>query len=748
MDGSQGRAPDESGPARASQEATEDAEALFAQGLSYHQLGSLAMAESLYEQVLAIAPDHANSLHLIGVAADQMGRHALGLERIGRAIEIDGSNGLYHYNYGNALRNAGRMADAAEAYGRAAELRPALIEAHNNLGNALRDLGRLDQARAAFETAIRVAPDFADAQTNLGNVLLDLGRPVEAVAAHRAALALTPKSPEVHADLARALIDTGEEEAALPILCQSLWLGETMEARSQFVRCLKSLAFGTVPPEIGQLALRSLHEEWAAPRDLLSPVISLVKATPGFADLASRSGAALDADGLAWVAGSALLMALLEVMPVCDGELERLLTGVRSGLLYEAAALPPDEALDPEKLEFCCALARQCFVNEYIFPASAAELTLVEELRRDAEAALLAGRPVGAAALVIIACYVPLHQLADIEQVLELPHPRDVRPVLVQQVAEPREERNRAAELPRLTTIEDEVSCRVRRQYEANPYPRWVKAGPAIEWPSIDRYLQTQFPDASYQPLGKLDPDILIAGCGTGTHPIQTARMFPKARVVAIDLSRASLSYAARQTRQLGLRNLRYAQADLLELPKLGRQFDIVEAVGVLHHLADPFAGLARTAALLRPGGVLNLGLYSRRGREPVAAIRDHIVARGFGPEPEDIRSCRQELFALAETDPRKKVLYWQDFGSVSGCRDLLFHAEEHGLDLVEIAGWLERLGLTFLGMTVEAPLRRAFHALHPDRRAATDLRLWDAFERQAPDSFAGMYRFWVQKAP
>ena len=746
MDGSQGRAPDESGRAAMSQEAAASVEALFAQALSWHQLGSLAMAEALYEQVLAIAPDHADSLHLIGVAADQTGRHALGLERIGRAIEINGANGLYHYNYGNALRNVGRMADAAEAYGRAAELQPELIEAHNNLGNALRDLGRLDRARAAFETAIRVAPDFADAQTNLGNVLLDLGRPVEAVAAHRAALALTPKSPEVHADLGRALIDAGAEEAALPILCQSLWLGETMEARGQFVRCLKSLAIGTIPPEIGPLALRALREEWAAPRDLLSTVIGLVKATPGFADLVSRPGA-IDSDGLAWVADNALLMALLDVMPVCDGELERLLTSARYGLLHEAAALPPDEAMDPEKLDLCCALARQCFVNEYIFPASAAELALVEALRRDAETALREGRPVHAAALVMIACYLPLHRLADVERLLELPQPRGVRPVLVQQVAEPREERDRAAELPQLTAIEDEASRRVRRQYEANPYPRWVKAGPAIEWPSIDRYLQTQFPHARYQPLGKLDPDILIVGCGTGTHPIQTARMFPKARVVAIDLSRASLSYAARKTRQLGLRNLRYAQADLLELPKLGRQFDVVEAVGVLHHLADPCAGLAHTAALLRPGGVLNLALYSRRARQPVAAIRDHIAACGFGTEPEDIRNCRRELLALAETDPRKKVVYWQDFGSVSGCRDLLFHTEEHCLDLVEIAGWLERLGLAFLGMTVEPPLRRAFHARHPNPQAETDLRLWDAFERQAPDSFAGMYRFWVQKA-
>jgi tetratricopeptide (TPR) repeat protein/SAM-dependent methyltransferase len=746
MDGSQSR--DEVHAVTGTEGTTEHVEALFARAFSRHQAGDLIEAEVLYRQILTIDPCHADSLHLIGVVADQTGRHQLAVEQISQAIAINGATGLYRYNLGNALRSLGRMEAASQAYRTAIELRPDLVEGYNNLGNALRDLGRFEEACAAFGEAVRVAPGFADAHNNLGNALRDLGRPVEAVAAYRAAVRLMPKSPEVYANLGRALTDAGEEDAALAALCQSLWLGETLEARSQFVRCLKSLSFSEVPHNIAELARRALLEEWAGPRDLLSAVIGLIKSDAAVADLLARVGREADAAALTCLADNPLLIGLLKVMPVCDGAVERLLTAGRAGLLGQAVREAGADAFVGPVLDFACALARQCFVNEYVLPTSDAEQPLVERLRAALEGALERGGPVDVPGLVVLACYLPLHGLAGTEQLLEEALPRPVRAVLVQQVAEPLEERRRAAEIPRLTIIEDGVSRLVQQQYEANPYPRWVKAGPAIEWPSIDHYLRTQFPYArSYHPLAKDEPDILIAGCGTGTHPIQTARMFPRARVVAVDLSLASLSYAWRKTWELRLRNLRYGQADLLRLGEVRRQFDIIESVGVLHHLSDPFAGLQLLVSLLRPNGVLNLGLYSARARQPVAAIRQYVAERGYQPVPEDIRRCRQDLLGLDDDDIRKEVVYWQDFGSVSGCRDLLFHVQEHGHSLPEIGEWLRRLGLTFLGMDTGAQVKRQFKARYPDPAAATDLELWNDFEQEAPESFVGMYHFWVQKA-
>src|SRR5581483_12481339 len=99
--------------------------------------------------------------------------------------------------------------------------------------------------------------------------------------------------------------------------------------------------------------------------------------------------------------------------------------------------------------------------------------------------------------------------------------------------------------------------------------------------------LGNQFPAASWSGIPTDAPEILVAGCGTGQQAIMTARRFATARVLAVDLSLASLSYAKRMSRVLGVQNIEYAQADILRLPSLSRSFDLIEATGVLHHMAD-----------------------------------------------------------------------------------------------------------------------------------------------------------------
>ena len=200
------------------------------------------------------------------------------------------------------------------------------------------------------------------------------------------------------------------------------------------------------------------------------------------------------------------------------------------------------------------------------------------------------------------------------------------------------------------------------------------------------------------------------------------------------------------RSRELGVQNIRYAQADILELRGLGRQFDLIESSGVLHHLDDPLAGLAVLVSLLRPNGLMKLGLYSEIARRPVVEIRRHIAARGYAASAEDIRRCRQDILALPGDDARRKVLTFSDFYSMSECRDLLFHTQEHRLTLPAIAEWLGKLDLALVAFDVPLEIERAFDARFPDRAARTDLGSWHLFEQDNPSVFAGMYQFWVQK--
>ena len=86
------------------------------------------------------------------------------------------------------------------------------------------------------------------------------------------------------------------------------------------------------------------------------------------------------------------------------------------------------------------------------------------------------------------------------------------------------------------------------------------------------------------------------------------------------------------------------------------------------------------------------------------------------------------------------------DFYTLSGCRDLLFHVQEHQLTLPEIAAFLAEHDLEFLGFELVPAVLRQYSLAHGDDPGGRDLARWDAFERTYPQMFSGMYQFWVQK--
>jgi SAM-dependent methyltransferase len=215
-----------------------------------------------------------------------------------------------------------------------------------------------------------------------------------------------------------------------------------------------------------------------------------------------------------------------------------------------------------------------------------------------------------------------------------------------------------------------------------------------------------------------------------------------------VDLSLISLGYAVRKTRELGITNVEYAQADILELGRIGRTFDHVESVGVLHHLRDPMAGWRVLVPLLRDGGTMKIGLYSELARRGVVKSHELIRARGYETTREDIRRCRQEILAAAAAGDRDFALLMKgNIFTVSEVRDLLFDQREHRYTVPQLAAALDELKLEFLGFELpgQSALRR-FQAQHPERAAPRSLDLWDKFERANPDTFIGMYQFWCRK--
>ena len=538
---------------------------------------------------------------------------------------------------------------------------------------------KLEDAARAYKRVLALDAGHAEACNNLGRVLQAQGKTKDASVYYARSLALMPQLLEQYADICATLL------SLLPELAEAL--------RRQAATWPQRLA---------------LH-------DLL--------------------------DNLDVVAADPLFLFLLQSTPVRDVDFERLLTAMRHSLLKMATAGLP---VSSHQVSFTCALAKQCFINEYVFTVTPEENDQISLVRDAIADALASGATIEPMRLAALAMYLPLHAVPSGALALERKWTPAIDDLLSQQVRDHMHERELRDSILRLTTIEDEVSQRVRHQYEESPYPRWVRAAGQVVPVSIDRYLREQFPTGAFSPLNKTENlDVLVAGCGTGQIAIASAQKYLGARVLAIDLSLSSLCYAKRSTPDDVAQRIEYAQADILRLASLERSFDVIDSSGVLHHMADPFEGWRILLTLLRPGGLMHLGLYSEAGRRDVWAARKFIAYHRFESTPDDIRRCRQELLEM----PLASVTRFTDFFTTSECRDLLFHVQEARLSIPMLKTFITNHGLKFLGFEFGLPaLQRYRGQFTSSGWAWTDLDRWHAFESENPDTFSGMYQFWIQK--
>jgi tetratricopeptide (TPR) repeat protein/SAM-dependent methyltransferase len=755
---------------------------LFASAVGHFNAGRLDQAERLCRDVLIFNRGHFDALQMLGLIAARHNNLAGAAELFSLALAVNSRSPECHFNLGQVLRGQGRLGEGLDHLAEAAALKPNYIAAHvglaelliqqskldaarahyeqaltidprlaevrHGLANLLRQQGRIEEAAEQFHQVVTQRPDFAEAHNNFGVVLATQGRFGQAAEAYRRALSLRPDLVDVYRNLGRALLALGNADEAITVVMRGLAIRETEEAQVLFVQCAQSLRAPPAGDNLRMLVARALSEGWGRSAELSPLAASLIMNSEPARSIIERTLASpaqdLGRERISALAADQLLQTLLVSAPVRNTALERFLTIVRSWLLRMAAQIEATAPDDSALLALGCTLARQCFINEYVFADTAAEIALVADLQQRVDEALSANTAIAPLWLAAIGSFVPLHQLSHSEALPGRSWPEPLNGILVQQVCEPAIEQELAAAIPALTLIEDDVSFKVRRQYEEMPYPRWVRCSRLGSPAPLDAYLRAQFPSTvrSLPNTGKLA--VLIAGCGTGQHAIETAQRFAGAQVLAVDLSRTSLAYAARKTREAGLRNIEYMQADILKLGGLDARFSLIESSGVLHHLRDPAEGLRILVSLLQPGGVMNLGFYSALARADIRAARTLIAERGYQGTAADIRRCRQEFLAYADGTPFKNVTKFSDFYSMGECRDLIFHVQEHQLTIPQIDALLTENGLTFLGFS--GPVGPAYRARFPDDPAMADLDRWHAFESENPMAFVNMYQFWAQK--
>ncbi len=782
-----------------------DAAQLLPMAVHHHEAGHLSRARALYEQIIAADPEHADGLQYFGILCHQSGDPVRAEELIRRAINLKPHVAPYHDNLGTVLEGAGRLqdalaayraaealepgdpdrgynmgvvlerlarpADAEACYRRALEARPADVQSRFGLGNALKQRGDAAGAEAAYRQVLEAQPAHAPARVNLGNLLQAGGRLEEAEAAYRAALESAPQDATAHHNLGRVLRRLGRVEEALTCFERALandadlddarmGLAQVLEDTGRLDRALAAYRAASQVAAIRDDAVAGLlRVARLAPPRRHDPALAdaLVAAVASgrvpAAALARAMGLQLaDRVGLLRAptggAGDALERAIARAVDPLFGcllertanvvpEVERWLVAVRRALL-----LTP-RGLDPECVPVLRAVALQGVHNEYVMAVDVEEQRAVDALRESLEQWLAGDAPAPPALeaqLARLACYAPLASLAHAGALTEDGAARWsdwLQPLLEQTLLWPLEERTQAVSLPALAEITDPASVLVREQYEENPYPRWT------ELPAGRGATPAGDPAARVLSAG-VPRDVLVAGCGTGQEPLALASRFPGHRVVALDLSRASLAYGARMAERLGIQGVEFVHGDLLQAGRLGRRFHLVTATGVLHHMADPVAGWRALARCLAPGGVMKVGLYSRAARAPVNAARERIAGLGLAASADGVRALRRRVLDGGEP-ALEPLLDSEDFFATSPCRDLLFHVLEHQFDLGQVRTMLESLELRFLGLELPHPLvGRRFAA--SGAGDALDLDAWSRYEAAHPDTFEAMYRLWCDR--
>lgn len=586
---------------------------------------------------------------------------------------------------------------------------------------ALQQRGDKDAAAIIYRQILKKERKIAPAHYNLALILKEQGKWLAAEKSFKAAIAADPGYRLGWRGFARFLAERERPREAVRTGLKLAGFDNFSPASLQELADLLELVpVGDLGPAGDEAMLRCLNSDEVESDRFILALLARIRRQKGIVKMLDGTG------GLAGLEGALnepVIAAAFSRLILPSPELTTLIEKARAQLLLETWEMAQ---------ELMALLALQLALTEYALetpPGTPPEPDALEPALR-------------------AALYAPLDPDVATELLIQEEAQLATRPwcrlLLTRMGPQTLREREIANALPSLSASADAVSGAVQAQYEESPYPRWreLRSGGETTLPAL---LKRLFPTIT-PPLPAEKPAVLIAGCGTGRHALRTAKRVIGSEVTAIDLSRRSLAYGARQAEAHGITNVTFAQADLVDLPdNLGR-FDLIEACGVLHHMADPEAAWKDLLSFLAPHGVMKVALYSEQARQDVIAVREMVGKRIDRLTLDEIRSLRKELMALPEDHPAASVTKELDFYSLSGCRDFLFHRHEQRFDIPRIAKAIDDLGLDFLGFEFADPkVMTAYRARYPDDPSGHILANWQAIEAENPTLFRGMYQFWCR---
>lgn len=728
--------------------APDDIESYNKYGLSYLKEGDHEGSIKVFLRGLERFPDNFSLLVNAGSAYNNINNFDKAIEYLQKAARLDATNPKVFSSLALAMLNREDYEEAISYFDHAIELSPDDPMLPYYKGSAYTSMGRDEAALPYYLKAVDLDPQFTQALFFAGITYMQTGHPDKSIAFYEKAIEFKPDFVNAYINLGTAHRLMGDNYMASQIYQKAIELDEhsTLALRyfSETVRTQHKIKLSPLLRKHVMLCLTSPEVSSTS----INPVANMILLKDLGEFIENKN---IDLDTLISLGELTknLLPAYMKFTICSEYKLESFMTGIRHRLLKEFLTDPSLFQKHESLVTLIEAIAYQSFANEFIWYTSDEEIEMISTLLNTVRENIKTGQLQNPLSIFMLASYIPLSSEPELlNWGLEAYDnaPLVLKDLLKKQIVEPAREKELGKSIEALTEINDEISTAVRQQYEENPYPRWDSLTAYISNPYLSR-IKGEIDPCNLELAPTSDtPEILIAGCGTGKHPISCALQDTSSNILAIDLSRASLSYAQRKADELYVPNIKFGQADILKLAELNKQFDIIECCGVLHHMQNPEAGLSVLYSILKPGGYIKIALYSELAREAVVKIKENTAGKAIDTSRAGIQKFRQKMIQ-SSPDVHNRLCIYNDYFTTSTYRDLILHVQEHRFTIPGLIELLDKYKLEFLGFTFSDPrIKLSYKQMFPDDTNCLKLINWDEFEKLNPQTFAGMYTFWCRK--
>ncbi len=705
----------------------------LAEATRLYRAGDREGARDLCERLVAAEPDNADALNLRGLIDHRAGAHAAAADWIGRALEIEPENAVFHFN----------------------------------LGETLRAREKIDEAMAAYYRALGFDPTLAGAYTNIGLLCLERRRLPEAADVLRRATACMPTDGAAYARLGAAQAERGELDAALAAFAQAIRFEPGNHSHVHlFLRTLDTYPFPSLPPEVVRELRTCFDLDDIEHQKLVPAAVAVLKRDERFAGLLAMTDGEDIVAIMAATAGGVfddllsepLLLGLLVNTIVTDDEMVRVLSTVRRAIVLQGEqGTAPEDFVVGRRRQFVIALALQCFATDYAWHETPREALaagyMLSEVRRGLDAI---GDASEASAwdlemwnrLAVVATYRPIRRIEGIEKLLGLGLPAEApyrRMLIRRQVAEPLRERELATTMTRVAGPSPESDG---NEAERPPYPRWHRLA-RVEPGNYADGLERLIPGFVAPEYARGAMRVLVAGCSTGKRALRLATAYDNVEILATDPNLDNLAYAARVATETGVGNIAFRQVPRGELGRIDERFHIVHTGSTMLRTDDATGPWRALADRLLPDGLMHVEARVGRIPEALMAARRLVHERSLVGDAEGVREARKLLLDLPDGEPARGVVAADGFHNLHQCRDLLFpDGEEAPFTVADLRDALPDLGLRFLAYEArKQATMKDFLELFGDSANPGNPDQWAELEERRPGSLGDTHRIWCRKA-